>query len=140
MTTKPNGAMRICLDPQYLNTQIKREQMMIPNVDEIIAKLKGSNYFSTLDANKGFWMIKLTNNSKNLTTFNTPFGRFYFNRLPFGLASSPEVFHRVFSEIFKDRSGQNKSYSRDERTENSERIIKIFRNDQLCGKIYSQCV
>ncbi|CAH2098790.1 unnamed protein product [Euphydryas editha] len=105
MTTKPGGAMRICLDPQYLNTQIKREQMMIPNIDEIIAKLKGSNYFSTLDANKGFWMIKLTNNSKNLTTFNTPFGRYYFNRLPFGLASSPEVFHRVFSEIFKDIDG-----------------------------------
>ncbi|CAH2099183.1 unnamed protein product [Euphydryas editha] len=41
MTTKPGGAMRICLDPQYLNTQIKREQMMIPNIDEIIAKLKG---------------------------------------------------------------------------------------------------
>ncbi|XP_045450007.1 uncharacterized protein K02A2.6-like [Melitaea cinxia] len=103
MTTKPGGAMRICLDPQYLNTQIKREQMMIPNVDEIIAKLKGSNYFSTLDANKRFWMIKLTKNSKNLTTFNTPFGRFYFNS--FGLASSPEVFHRIFSEIFKDIDG-----------------------------------
>nr|XP_049699920.1 uncharacterized protein K02A2.6-like [Helicoverpa armigera] len=105
MTTKQDGAMRICLDPQYLNTQIKREQMMIPNVDEKIAKLKDSKYFSTLDANKGFWMIKLTNNSKSLTTFNTPFGRFHFNRLPFGLASSPEVFHRVFSEIFKDIDG-----------------------------------
>ena len=37
-----------------------------------------------------------------LTTFNTPFGRFKFERLPFGLVSAPEVFQRAMSKMFED--------------------------------------
>ena len=102
---KQDGSLRICLDPQYLNSQIMRENLMLPTLDEITVKLKDSKVFSTLDANKGFFQILLTENSKELTTFNTPFGRYCFNRLPFGLSSSPEIFHRVFSNIFKDIEG-----------------------------------
>lgn len=103
MTIKPDDTLRVCLDPQYLNTQIQRQQLMIPTLDEITAKLKGNTVFSALDAKKGFYIcLSNKNNSKELTTFKTPYGRYYFNRLPFGLCSSPEVFHRVFSNIYKD--------------------------------------
>lgn len=105
ITTKPDGSIRVCLDPQYLNTQIKREQIMIPTLEEITAKLNGSCIFSTLDASKAFFMLKLSEDSRELTTFNTPYGRYCFNRLPFGLSSSPEVFHRVYSNVFKDIEG-----------------------------------
>lgn len=55
------------------------------SVDESLAKLAGSQVVSKLDASSGFWQLPLDENSKLLTTFITPFGRFRFNRLPFGI-------------------------------------------------------
>ena len=46
---------------------------------------------SKLDANAGFWQVKLSKESALLTTFITPFGRFCFNRLPFGITSAPRI-------------------------------------------------
>ncbi|XP_049875309.1 uncharacterized protein K02A2.6-like [Pectinophora gossypiella] len=102
---KPDATIRVCLDPQYLNSQIKREQIQIPTLQELTSRLHGSKMFTTLDASKAFFMLPLDDESKELTTFNTPFGRYHYNRLPFGLSSSPEVFHRIYSDVFKDIKG-----------------------------------
>jgi hypothetical protein len=48
--------------------------------------------FSRFDATHGFWHIQLDNDSSKLLTFNTPFGRFRYCRLQFGISSAPEVF------------------------------------------------
>lgn len=101
MVNKPNGEVRCCLDPQYLNSCILREHHQFPTIEEISSKLDGAKYFTTLDANKAFWQIELCEESQEYTTFNTPFGRYCFLRMPYGLNSSPEVFHRVFSKIFE---------------------------------------
>jgi len=61
--------------------------------------------FTKLDANSGFWQIPLAEESALLTTFITPFGRFCFNRLPFGITSAPEHFQRRMAEILQDVEG-----------------------------------
>ena len=53
----------------------------------------------------GFWQIKLSKESALLTTFITPFGRFCFNRLPFGITSAPEYFQRCMSSILSGLEG-----------------------------------
>ncbi|XP_033182278.1 uncharacterized protein LOC117152964 [Anabas testudineus] len=55
--------------------------------------------------NKGFWQIPLDKDSAKLTTFITPFGRYYFNRLPFGISSAPEIFQREMNNLLKDHEG-----------------------------------
>lgn len=50
--------------------------------------------FLKLDANSGFWQIKLFRESALLTSFIIPFGRICFNQLPFGITSAPEHFQR----------------------------------------------
>ena len=50
--------------------------------------------FSTVDVKNGFWQVELDDDSSRLTTFNSPFGRFCWRRLPFGLCSAPEEFQR----------------------------------------------
>ena len=61
--------------------------------------------FSKLDANSGFWQVKLNSKSALLTTFITPFGRYCFNRLPFGITSGPEYFQSRMFEILEGLEG-----------------------------------
>ena len=96
---KPSGEVRICVDLTGLNKAVRREVYPMPSVDESIALLGSSKVFSKLDANSGFWQISLDEDSRRLTTFLTPFGRFCYNRLPFGISSAPEIFSRAMSEL-----------------------------------------
>lgn len=102
---KPNHTLRICLDPLDLNKAILREHYQVPTADEIYMSVNGSTVFSTLDARTGFMQIQLDDESSHLCTFATPFGRYRFKRLPYGITSAPEVFHRTVAEHLKDLEG-----------------------------------
>lgn len=102
---KQSGAVRICVDLKPLNQSVWREVHPIPKVDETLAQLSGPTVFSKLDANCGFWQIPLTPNSRPLTTFITPFGRYCFNKLPFGISSAPELFQRRMNQILEGLEG-----------------------------------
>ena len=82
-----------------------REVHPLPKVDETLAQLSGAKLFSKLDANSGFWQIPLSQNSQHLTTFITPFGRYCFNKLPFGISSAPEHFQKRMSAILTGLDG-----------------------------------
>lgn len=101
---KANGKIRICVDLQRLNESVKREFHMLPVVEHEIAKLTNARVFSKLDANWGFWQIRLSERSAKLP-FITPFGRFFFKRLPFGITSAPEVFQKRMSDILRGIDG-----------------------------------
>ena len=75
------------------------------SVQDSLAKLADAKVMSKLDANSGFWQIPLSEESKLLTAFITPFGRYHFNRLPFGISSAPEVFQRTMTEMLEGLDG-----------------------------------
>jgi hypothetical protein len=102
---KPNGKLRVCLDPRELNKYLKREQYQLPTWEEISSRLHGARFFSILDANQGYWQIPLDDESSRLMTFNTPFGRYRFLRMPFGIHSAQEVFHKRINHLFEDLEG-----------------------------------
>lgn len=98
LAKKADGDIRVCLDPQDLNKAIKREHFKLPTLDEITSKLSGSRVYSTLDAKLGFWQLRLHDDCTDLCTFNTVFGRYKFLRMPFGISSASEVFHKRLLE------------------------------------------
>ena len=102
---KQNGSIRTCLDPKDLNQAIKREHFPLQTADEIVADMAGAQYFSKLDASSGYWQSKLDEPSSKLLTFETPFGRFKFNRVAFGVKSASEVFERKVGEISEGLEG-----------------------------------
>lgn len=102
---KTTGAIRVCLDPKDLNENIKREHYQIPKREEIMSEMAGAKFFSKLDASHGFWQLRLDPESSKYTTFNTPFGRYCFLRLPFGIKSAPEIFHRAMESIIEGLEG-----------------------------------
>lgn len=102
---KSNGDVRICVDLTVLNKSVKRENFPLPRVEETLASLEGSEVFSKMDANSGFWQIELEENSRPYTTFITPFGRFQFKKMPFGISAAPEFFQRQMSKILRGLEG-----------------------------------
>ena len=93
------------MDLKPPNETVLREPHPIPTVDDTLALLSGAVHFSKLDANSGFWQIPLAKKSRPLTTFITPFGRYHFNKLPFGISSAPELFQRRMNKIFEGIDG-----------------------------------
>ena len=102
---KPSGDLRICADLTKLNTSVIRERYMLPTVEHTLGQLTGAKVFSKLDANSGFWQLKLDEESSYLTTFISPFGRFRYLRLPYGISSAPEHFQRRVKEILEGLEG-----------------------------------
>ncbi|XP_044757048.1 uncharacterized protein K02A2.6-like [Coccinella septempunctata] len=100
ITEKKDKNLRICLDPSDLNKCLKREHYQIPSPDQILASLNNKKYFSVLDLRDSFYQIPLDEESSKLCTFATPYGRYRFLRLPFGINTSAEIFQRKNVEIF----------------------------------------
>jgi len=102
---KPDGKLRICLDPKDLNEAIRRPHYQLPTLEDALAKMAGAKYFSKLDARSGYWQLKLDQKSSLMTTFNTPFGRYRFRRLPFGIVCAQDIFQRKMDETFEGIEG-----------------------------------
>ena len=97
--------LRICLDPQDLNKALQRSHYPIPTIEEILPDLKNAKVFSVVDAKDGFWHVPLDNESSLLTTFNTPFGRYRWCRMPFGISTASEEFQRRQDEVVEGLPG-----------------------------------
>ena len=104
VVVKPNK-IRICLDPRDLNQAIKREHYQMPTIEEVATRLSKAKKFTVLDAKDGFWQKKLDRESSYKTTFNTPFGRYRWLRMPFGISSAPEVWQRTMHEFVEGLHG-----------------------------------
>ena len=102
---KKDGNVRICVDLTKLNESVKRETHPLPKIDNLLAQVNGSTIFSKVDANSGFWQEKLAEESRPLTTFITPFGRYCFNRMPFGVKSAPEHYQKKISQELEGMDG-----------------------------------
>ena len=93
-----NNRVRLTID----FIQLKRKIFPIPPVEEMHANVKGTVIFNKLDANSGFYQVDLAEESKELTTFLMPFGRYYFNQLPFGIMCAPEYFQAQMKKILEN--------------------------------------
>jgi hypothetical protein len=102
---KPDGNIRLCLDPQYLNTQLVRTQCSMNTTTEIFSRLQNSKMFSCLDGRQGFHQIPLTYESSRMTCFVTPFGKYRFLRCPMGICNAPEIFHSLMVDMVGDIEG-----------------------------------
>ena len=105
LSRRANGKIRVCLDPKDLNKAIKRCHHRTPTIEEITHQFTGSKFFSKLDAKNGYWSVKLDDESSLLTTFNSPFGRYCYKRMPFGLVMSQDVFQQRMDQILENCPG-----------------------------------
>ena len=74
----------------------------LPKIDEMYAKLKGAKVFSTIDLRSGYHHIALGKSSRAKTIFVTPFGKYEFLMVPFGLAQAPAYFQLLMNKVLKE--------------------------------------
>ena len=98
---KEDGSLHLCLDPGDLNPELERNAYHMRTIDEVCAELNGRQFFTLLDAKSGYWQVKLDEASSMLTTFNTPWGKYRYLHLPFGLKVSSDVFQEQLEAVLK---------------------------------------
>ena len=71
----------------------------MPRIDELINRVGGATYISTLDLVKGYWQVPVAQEDRAKTAFSTPFGLYQFNTMPFGLQGAPATFQRLMDQV-----------------------------------------
>lgn len=99
---KKDGTIRICGDFKItLNKCLEVDRFPLPRVEDLLAKLHGGLKFTKLDLSQAYAQLEL-DDSKKYTVINTHKGLFIYNRLIYGLASSPGIFQRKLEQLFAD--------------------------------------
>ena len=97
---KKDSTVRFISDNRELNKRILRQPYPIPKIQDLLLRLEGFRYGTTLDLNMGYYHIELSAKSKELWTIVTQWGKYKYQRLPMGLCNSPEIFQEKMSELF----------------------------------------
>lgn len=93
--------IRICVSYKRLNAITVIDPTPQPDIEDILAKLGSSKIYSTFDACKGFYAIKMEENAKKYTSFVTPRDCYCFNVCPFGLVNAPSVYARLTRKLLE---------------------------------------
>ena len=92
---KPDDSIWLCVDYRKLNSVTVADSYYMVTLEEILERVGSSTCISKLDLCKGFYQIEVDEESVQKTAFITPFGKFQFKRMPFGLRNAPSIFQRV---------------------------------------------
>ena len=98
--TKADGTLRMCIDYRKLNDQTIKTRYPLPRIEDLLDKLQGARYFTTLDLHSGYHQILIEKGDRPKTAFTTPCGHYQWNVMPFGLCSAPSTFQRMMNTIF----------------------------------------
>ena len=90
------------IDYRALNKVTRKFTRPMPKVEDIFSKLNGATYFTTLDLRAGYNHIPLDKPSILKTTFNSPFRKYKYVKIPFGLAQVSAYFQELMTAILKD--------------------------------------
>ncbi|XP_061195310.1 uncharacterized protein K02A2.6-like [Saccostrea echinata] len=102
---KRNGDIRLCIDPKPLNEALMRNHYPTPTIEDILPELHQARIFSIVDAKDGFWHVEFDSDSSYLITFATPWGKYRWLRMPFGISVAPEEFQRRMDDALSGIPG-----------------------------------
>jgi Reverse transcriptase (RNA-dependent DNA polymerase) len=97
---KATGKVRLCLDSRKLNEITVKDAFPLPLINDILGRLTGTTYLSSIDLKDAFWQMELEQEAKPKTAFTVPGrGLFQFKLMPFGLCNAAQSLSRLMHQV-----------------------------------------
>jgi len=99
VVVEQKGKSRVCFDFRKLNKHVENSHYPLPRIRELLERLHGLTFFSTLDLARGYHRLPVTSSSRRLLAFSTQKGKYEWCRLPFGVVMGPMIFQDRIAQI-----------------------------------------
>ena len=99
---KGDGGKCLPIDYRVLNKIKQKFVWPMPRAEDIFSKLNSAKYFYTLKHSAGYHYIHLNEDSIPKTAFISPFGKYEYLKVPFGLAQALGYFQELMNKVLKD--------------------------------------
>ena len=102
--SKPDGSVRLCCDFRHVNSGTINDAYPMPRSEDLVNRISGAKYISTLDCTSGYWQIPMRESDISKTAFVTHNGLYEWLVMPFGLKTASNSFQRVMDELLRSHS------------------------------------
>ena len=100
---KPNGSLRLCVDYRGLNNLTIKNQYPLPLIDKSLDRLGQAKRFTQLDLTSAYHQMRIKEGDKWKTAFQTRYGHFEYQVMPFGLSNAPASFQGYINKILAEK-------------------------------------
>ena len=107
---KSNGSIRLCIEYRKLNAATVDDPYEMLRIGDLLVEVAEARWISKLDLNQGFYQIPMDRDSMAKTTFCSPWGKFAFTHMPFGLKNVPATFQRYMDVALREQSDVSNTY------------------------------
>ncbi|GJV73791.1 putative reverse transcriptase domain-containing protein [Tanacetum coccineum] len=145
---KKDGSFRMCIDYRELNKLTVKNRYPLLRIDVLFDQLQGSSIYSKIDLRSGYHQIRVRGQDIPKTAFQTRYGHYEFQVMPFELTNAPAVFMDLMNRVCKPYLDNFVIvfiddiliYSKDEREheEHLKAILELLKREKLYAK-FSKC-
>ena len=105
---KGDGGKCLVIDYRAQNKVIQKFIWPMPKVKDIFSKLNGVLYFSSLNICARYHHVPLNDDLIPKTSFTSPFRKYEYQKVPFGLAQAPVYFQELINKVLMTPSSTAK--------------------------------